>query len=105
MDCGIASSLYRNQSWDNNPDLFGVKIVRDLARAFLNQTVLTISPPDFLNSSGDSNYDVGGPFRNSSSTALVRESGCQPVVLRSCFREKSYLRNNCFYRTSLACSI
>jgi hypothetical protein len=29
----LESSLFRNQSWDDNPDLFGVKIARDLARA------------------------------------------------------------------------
>jgi hypothetical protein len=57
-----ASPLFKNQSWDDNPDLFGVKITRDLARVFLKQTTLTVSLLDFLNSNGDSNHDVGSPF-------------------------------------------
>ncbi len=35
-----ALPLYRNQSWDDNQDLFSVKIARDLAKEFLKQTAL-----------------------------------------------------------------
>jgi hypothetical protein len=74
-----ASPLFKNQSWDDNPDLFGVKITRDLARVFLKQTTLTVLLPNFLNSNSDSNHDVGGPFRLfvhfSSLKALVGEFG------------------------------
>jgi hypothetical protein len=71
-----ASSLYINQSWDYNPDLFCMKIARDLARAISKQTALTVFlPPDF----SDSNLAVGSPSRHfgrlSSSTALMREFG------------------------------
>jgi hypothetical protein len=71
------SSLYRNQSWDDNPDLFGIKIARDIARAFLKHATLSVSPPDFLNCGGDRNHAVGDPFRHFqrfySLTALLRE--------------------------------
>ncbi len=71
-----ASSLYINQSWDHNPDLFSIKIARDLTRAISKQPALTVFlPPDFI----DSNLAVGSPSRHfgrfSSSTALMREFG------------------------------
>jgi hypothetical protein len=47
-------SLYLNQSWDDNADLFGVKI----ARAFLKHPTLSVLPLDFLNYGGDRNHDV-----------------------------------------------
>jgi hypothetical protein len=51
-----ASSLHRNQSWDDN---------MDLARVFLMQIYLKVGlPPDFLNSSCKSNYNVGDHFCN-----------------------------------------
>jgi hypothetical protein len=56
-----ASYLYRNQSSDDNPDL-SLKITRDLARAFLMQTALTVLQPDFLNSKGKSDHDVSSHF-------------------------------------------
>jgi hypothetical protein len=35
-----------------------------LARPLLKLTELTVLPPDFLNSGGDSNHDVGSPFHH-----------------------------------------
>jgi hypothetical protein len=55
-------SIYRNQSWYDNPDLFSIKITRDLARALLKCSLLSVSPPDFLNCGGDRNHAVGDPF-------------------------------------------
>jgi hypothetical protein len=37
------SSLYGDQSWDDNPGLFGFKIDWNLARTFLNKATLTVS--------------------------------------------------------------
>jgi hypothetical protein len=49
------SSLHGNQSWDDNLDLFGLKITRDLARAFLMHILLTVLPQDCLNSGAKTN--------------------------------------------------
>jgi hypothetical protein len=49
-------SLYKNQSWDNSLGLFSLKMSWELARVLLM--------PDFLNSSSDSNYDIGGPVHH-----------------------------------------
>jgi hypothetical protein len=72
-----ALSLYRNQSWANILELIGLKIGWDLARAFLMWATLTVYPPGFLNSTGNSNHGVGGPFHHflcfSSLTALMKE--------------------------------
>jgi hypothetical protein len=57
-----ASSQYRNQTWNDNPELFGLKISWDLARAFMMEAALMVSPPDFLNSFNDSTHDVSSPF-------------------------------------------
>jgi hypothetical protein len=54
--------LHRNQFWDNNPDLFGLKIARSLAGAFLVQTALTVLSPDFPDSVGESIPDISGHF-------------------------------------------
>jgi hypothetical protein len=43
---------------------FGVKVTRDLARAFLMPILLTVSPPDFLNRSSENKQDVSCRFRN-----------------------------------------
>ncbi len=40
------SSFDRNQSWDVNLDLFGIKIARDLVRAFLKHPTLSVLPPN-----------------------------------------------------------
>jgi hypothetical protein len=56
------SSRHRNQSWDDNPDLSGLKIARDLVRAFLMQILLIVLPPNFTNSRGENKYDVSGYF-------------------------------------------
>jgi hypothetical protein len=37
-----AMSLQGNQSWDDNGDLFSLKIAKEFARAFLMQILLTI---------------------------------------------------------------
>jgi hypothetical protein len=57
MDFRIVS--YRNQSWDDSPDLFGIKIARDLASAFLKRATLSVSPPDFLNCGSGKNHAIG----------------------------------------------
>ncbi len=72
------SSHYRDQSWDDNLGLLGVKITRDLARAFLKHTTLMhTTPPKFLNFGSDINHDVGGPlchfWRFSSLKDLLKE--------------------------------
>jgi hypothetical protein len=71
------SSLYRNQSWYNNPDLFGVKITRHLAAAFLKHLTISVSLPDFLNCGCNRNHDIGNPFpqfqRFYSLTALLKK--------------------------------
>jgi hypothetical protein len=54
------SSLYLNQSWDDNPDLF--KADRNLARAILMPIAFMVLPPDFLNSGGKNKPNVGGCF-------------------------------------------
>jgi hypothetical protein len=77
MDAWTAAlSLYRNQSGDDNLDLYSIKITRDLARVFLKQTMSTASLPDFLNSSGDSNHNISSPYHHFllflSSIALMR---------------------------------
>ncbi len=73
----LESSLYRNQSWDNNPELFGIKIARDFARAFLKRPTVSVSPSEFLNCSGDRNHPVGDRFHNFQRfyflTALLKE--------------------------------
>jgi hypothetical protein len=40
MNSGIIP--VQNQSWDDNPDLFDIKIAIDLARDFLEQRKLTV---------------------------------------------------------------
>ncbi len=69
----VASSLNRNQSWDDNLRLFSLKIGWDLARAFLMLAMLTVLPSDFLNSGGDSNYNIGGHLHCFSSFTALRE--------------------------------
>ncbi len=54
--CGLsATSQFRKQSWEDSPDLFGLKIGWDLDWASLMSTVLTVLPLGFLKSSGHSN--------------------------------------------------
>jgi hypothetical protein len=43
--------------------LIGLKIGWEIARAFVIEAALTVSPPDLLYSGGDGNHDVGGLFR------------------------------------------
>jgi hypothetical protein len=66
-----ASSLYINQSWDINPDLFGLKIAKKLAIAYLTQIASTVSPPDSRNSSSESTYNVVGHFLHFSFSSLT----------------------------------
>jgi hypothetical protein len=47
-------TLYRNQSWDDNQDLFSMKIARDWAKVFLKQTALTVFQSDFPGSGSNS---------------------------------------------------
>jgi hypothetical protein len=54
-------SLHENQSWNNNPGLFGLKIVWDLAWAVL-VSALTVSLLDFQNSGSNSNHNFSGSF-------------------------------------------
>ncbi len=54
-----SSSHYRNSSWDDNLDLFGLKIGWDVAGAFVMWAVLIVSPPG-----GDSNHDDSSLFRH-----------------------------------------
>jgi hypothetical protein len=69
------SSLFRHPSCDGNEDLSVLKIARNSAGAFLIQIPLTVSPLNFLNSSGESNPNVGSYFGHlgyfSSLTALM----------------------------------
>jgi hypothetical protein len=73
-------SFYRNQSWDDDPDLFGIKIARDLVGAFLKHPTLSVFLPDFLNYCGNRKQDVGYPFhhfqRFYSLTDLLEEFSC-----------------------------
>ncbi len=70
----VSSPRNKNRSWDDDIGLFGLKISWDVARAFLKEAALTVSPPDLLYSGDDGNHDVGGLFRRfvvfSSFTAL-----------------------------------
>jgi hypothetical protein len=59
----VSSPLHKNQPWDNDIGLFGLKIVKDVVRAFLKEAALTVLPADLLYSSGNGNHDVGGLFR------------------------------------------
>ncbi len=59
-----ARSLYGNSSWDDNLDLFGLKIGGDIAGAFGMCAALMVSLPDFLNIGSDSNQDVRGSYDN-----------------------------------------
>jgi hypothetical protein len=58
----VSHNQDRNQSWNNNPGLFGLKITRDLARAFLLKAELAFLLPVFLDGSGNNNHNVCGPF-------------------------------------------
>jgi hypothetical protein len=62
-------------SRDNNLGLFGLKIVRDIARIFVMCAALMVSPQHILNGGGNSNHDVRDPLRHlvifSSVTALM----------------------------------
>jgi hypothetical protein len=58
-----SSSSYRNSSWDDNPDLFGLQRGWDVGRAFVMRAALTVLLPGYQNVGRDSNRDVGGPFR------------------------------------------
>jgi hypothetical protein len=60
----LEASLYRNQSWDVNPDLFSIKIARDLARAFLKRPTVSVLAPDFLNTGGNRNHAIGDRSRH-----------------------------------------
>jgi hypothetical protein len=51
--------------------LIGLKIGWDVARAFVIEAVLTVSPPDLLYSAGDSNNDIGRLFRRFSSLTAI----------------------------------
>jgi hypothetical protein len=42
--------------------LFSLKIGWDVARAFLSENALTVSPPDLINSSNECNQDISGSF-------------------------------------------
>ncbi len=57
-----SSPLYRNLCWDNNSDLFGLKIGWDVAWTLVKRAALMVSPPGFRNLGGDSNDVVGDPF-------------------------------------------
>jgi hypothetical protein len=43
-------------------ELFDLKIIGDLAKAFLMETALTVSQPVFLKGSSNSNHNIGGSF-------------------------------------------
>ncbi len=60
----VSLSFHKNQPWDNGMGLLGLKIGWDVARAFLTEAALTVSPPDLRYSLGDGNYDVGGHFHH-----------------------------------------
>jgi hypothetical protein len=49
-------------SWDDNPDLSGLKIGLDLVRAFVMSSTLTVLPLDFLNGGDGGNHNVSDPF-------------------------------------------
>ncbi len=57
-------SFHKNQPWDGNVGLVGLKIGWDVVRAFLTETAWMVSPPDFLNVGSDTNQDVSGPFHH-----------------------------------------
>ncbi len=57
-----SSFSHENLPWDDNIDLFGLKISWDVARAFLTVDALVVLPPDFLYIGNNSNHDIGGPF-------------------------------------------
>jgi hypothetical protein len=61
VQTGLLSHV-RNMSWDDNPDLFGLKVVWGIARAFVMWAADTVSLPDFLNGGTDSNEDSGSLF-------------------------------------------
>jgi hypothetical protein len=52
------SLAHCRNSWDDNPDLSGLKISWEIARAFVMSPVLTVLLPDFLNGGSDGNHDV-----------------------------------------------
>jgi hypothetical protein len=52
-------SHYRNTSWDNNLDLFVLKITRNLEESLLGVDCIVVSPLDILNSRSDSNHNMG----------------------------------------------
>jgi hypothetical protein len=56
--------LHGNQSWDDNPEFFGLKFARDWAKVFLMHISFTVLPPDFLNSSGKNTHYIGGDFHH-----------------------------------------
>ncbi len=61
-DCGVIPVM-EPKSWDGTPDLFGLKISRDLARALiLMQASLTVSRPVCLNMGDNSNHNITSPF-------------------------------------------
>jgi hypothetical protein len=74
----VSLPLQKNQPWDSDIGLFGVKIGWDVVKAFLKEAALTVLPPDLVYSGGDSNGDVGGRFRHfglfSSLSALMIKS-------------------------------
>jgi hypothetical protein len=57
-----SSPFHENWPWVCNMRLFGLKIGWDMARVFLTEAALTVSPPDFLSVGGNTNHDVGSPF-------------------------------------------
>jgi hypothetical protein len=58
----VSLSFRKNQPWDNNMQLFGLKIGWDIARAFLAEAALTVLPPDLVYSGSGSNHNVSSRF-------------------------------------------
>jgi hypothetical protein len=62
MDCHVVPAQKLGLGRQSRP--LGLEITRDLARAFLMQSLFMVLPPDFLNSGGKSNHDVGSDFHH-----------------------------------------
>jgi hypothetical protein len=58
----VSLSLHKNQPWDDDMGLFGLKIGWDIARGFLMEAASMASPQDLLYSSSNSNHNDGGHF-------------------------------------------
>ncbi len=55
-------AYYRNLSWDDNLDLYDLKVSWDVGRAVVLNAALLVSPPYFWNGGGDKNHNVSDPF-------------------------------------------